>query len=60
MTFLKEKLKMPVYEGKELEFQTQGFCNLVLQNERLNRLMKHNMHHGKKQGSFTQKSLDHN
>lgn len=54
MTFLKEKLQMAVYEGKELEFLAQGsFCNLVLPNELLNRLMKHNIHHGKKQGSFT-------
>lgn len=42
---------MPVYEGKELEFLAQGgFCNL-LPNELLNRLMKHSIHHGKKQGS---------
>lgn len=54
MTSLEEKLQIPVYEGKELEFLAQGgFCNLMLQNELLNRLMKHNIHHGKKQGSFT-------
>lgn len=53
MTFLEEKLQIPVYGGKKLEFLAQGgFCNLVLQNALLNSLMKH-IHHGKKQGTFT-------
>lgn len=55
MTFQKmQLLKVPIYEGKELDFQGQRvFCyNVVLQNELLNRLMNHNIHHGKKQMSF--------
>lgn len=55
-------LKVHIYEGKELDFQAQRVfcCNLVLQNELLNRLMNHTIHHGKKQMSFAKKSLEHN
>lgn len=55
MTFQKMKLlKVPIYEGKKLDFQVQRVfcCNLILQNELLNRLMNHNIHYGKKQMSF--------